>query len=111
MIRWMQASDREGRTRSMAWVVMPDHVHWMFTLRSTTLATVVRTTKSRAAKAINQRNGTHGAIWQPGYYDQLQRDERQWLTEADYILSNPVRAGLATAVGEYPFAWCRWPTP
>lgn len=94
----------------MAWVVMPDHVHWMFTLRSTTLATIVRTTRSRAAKAINQRNGTHGAIWQPGYYDQLQRDERQWLAEANYILANPVRAGLTTAVGEYPFAWCRWPS-
>jgi putative transposase len=109
MIRWLQASDGEGRTWSHAWAVMPDHVHWMFQIRATSLATIVRTTKSRAAKAINAMNGTSGAIWQPGYYDQLQRDERQWLAEANYILENPVRAGLANSVGEYPFTWCRWP--
>ena len=109
MIRWIQGSDAEGRTWSHAWVVMPDHVHWMFQIRETSLETIVRTTKSRAAKAINAMHSTRGAIWQPGYYDQYQRDEGQWLAQAKYILENPVRAGLASTVGEYPFAWCRWP--
>ncbi|MBA8683565.1 hypothetical protein [Stenotrophomonas tumulicola] len=27
----------------------------------------------------------------------------------DEIAANPVRAGLANALGDYPFAWCRWP--
>jgi hypothetical protein len=26
-----------------------------------------------------------------------------------YILENPVRAGLAARIGEYPHAWCTWP--
>ncbi len=87
---------------------MPDHLHWMFFLRETSLSTVVRTMKSHSARAINQCNGSQGPIWQPGYYDQQQRDERQFRTEALYIMANPVRAGLATRLEEYPFAWCRW---
>jgi hypothetical protein len=83
----------------------------MFYLRQTPLAIVMRTFKSRSAKAINQLNKTQGALWQPGYYDQLQRDERQLMTEATYILTNPVRAGLAAGTNDYPFAWCRWPPP
>ncbi len=105
LIHWLRASDDEGRTGSLAWVVMPDHLNWMFVLGSTSLETVVRTMKSRAAKAMNQRRGSRGPVWQPGYYDQLQRNEKQWR----YILANPVRAGLAEALDEYPYAWCRWP--
>jgi len=106
----MTASDAEGRTESLAWVVMPDHLHWMFLLRATSLATVVRTTKSRAAKAINQLGKTRGAVWQSGYYDQLLRDENQWRMQALYIMANPLRAGLAAAENDYPYAWCRWST-
>jgi putative transposase len=108
LIAWLKSSDHEGRTRSIAWAVMPDHLHWMFFLRDATLATAVRALKSRSAKAINQLNGTQGRIWQPGYYDQMQRDEGQFLAEATYIMANPVRAGLAIRLEEYPFAWCRW---
>ncbi|WP_313457694.1 transposase [Stenotrophomonas sp.] len=108
LTRWLHCSDHEGRTESLAWAVMPDHLHWMFFLRETSLSTVVRTMKSHSARAINQCNGSQGPIWQPGYYDQQQRDERQFRTEALYIMANPVRAGLATRLEEYPFAWCRW---
>lgn len=111
VIHWLRASDEQGRTESMAWVVMPDHIHWMFCLRDTPLSIVMRTFKSRSAKALNQLNGRQGTVWQPGYYDQLQRDERQLMAEATYILANPVRAGLATGMNSYPFAWCRWPPP
>ena len=29
-------------------------------------------------------------------------------TQAMYIAANPVRAGLATRIGEYPYVWSRW---
>ncbi|WP_422506208.1 REP-associated tyrosine transposase [Stenotrophomonas sp. GZD-301] len=108
---WLRASDDQGRTESLAWVVMPDHVHWMFRLCDTPLSIVMRTFKSRSAKGLNQANRTQGAVWQPGYYDQLQRDDRHLLAEATYILANPLRAGLAAGMNDYPFAWCRWPVP
>ncbi|MDV3468400.1 transposase [Stenotrophomonas sp. C3(2023)] len=105
---WIAHADTQDLTRTHAWVIMPDHLHWMFTLRTGALEQAVRTVKSRTAKAINQRCGLHGAFWQAGYYDQLQRDERQWRQQALYIVNNPVRAGLVSALNDYPYLWCRW---
>ncbi len=49
------------------------------------------------------------ALWQPSYFDHAVRHEDALRRHALYILGNPVRAGLATELDEYPFAWCRWP--
>jgi len=39
---------------SLAWVVMPDHVHWLFQLGATaSLSTVVKTFKARTAHRVN----------------------------------------------------------
>ena len=37
--------EREGLSRSFAWVVMPDHVHWLMQLRAGTLARLMGTLK------------------------------------------------------------------
>ncbi len=108
VVRWLRASDAEKRTESLAWVVMPDRVHWLFRLRKDRLSAVVKSLKSRSAHALNQRNATGGSIWQPGYHEQRQC-ERQLLARATDILSSPMRAGLARGLHSYPFAWCRWP--
>lgn len=109
VVRWLRTSDAEKRTESLAWVVMPDCVHWLFRLRGPRLSTVIRTLKSRSARALHERTASRGRIWQPGYHDQRPLDERQLLACATYILSTPMRAGLASGLHGYPFAWCRWP--
>ena len=43
-------------------------------------------------------------LWQPGYYDRVLRDDESTEAIARYVLENPIRAGLARSVGEYPFA-------
>jgi len=109
VVRWLRASDAEKRTESLAWVVMPDRVHWLFRLHKQRLSSVVRSLKSRSAHALKQRNPTQDRIWEPGCHAQSQCDERQLLARATDILSNPIRAGLAQGLHGYPFAWCRWP--
>jgi|GEM_PF-1230479 len=109
VVRWLRASDAENRTESLAWVVLPDRLHWLFRLHKHRLSSVVRSLKSRSAHALHQRNATEGRIWQPGCHDQSQCDERQLLACATDILSTPMRAGLARGLHSYPFSWCRWP--
>jgi hypothetical protein len=41
-------------------------------------------------------------IWQAGYCDRAMRKDDDLLNTARYIIANPVRAGLAPNVGEYP---------
>jgi hypothetical protein len=64
----------------------------------------------RFVKRVKQVTGfafcrTHdGSLWQPGYHERVLRDDESTLAVARYILENPVRAGLAKALGEWPLA-------
>jgi putative transposase len=104
----LRVSDASGDTASLAWVVMPDHVHWLFELRADTLSRVVQRLKSLAARGIHASCGTRGALWQPGFYDRQVRQREELRTQVRYLLENPMRRGLAEGVGEYPHAWCRY---
>lgn len=87
---------------------MPDHVHWMFELRAAHLPDIARRMKSSSALALNRLAGRRSTVWQPGYFDHAVRAEESMARQALYILGNPVRAGLAGQIGEYPHAWSDW---
>ncbi|ODU51826.1 transposase [Thermomonas sp. LB-4] len=107
----LRESDRRRCTSTLAWVVMPDHLHWLFLLRQGTLAGCMRGMKASAGKAINRHNGAAGPVWQAGYHDHAIRTEESLHAAARYIVHNPVRAGLCQHPADYPHAWCRWPCP
>ena len=98
----------ENGAESLAWVVMPDHVHWLLQLQEQSLSRCVQRFKSRAARAINSATGSQGGIWQAGYYDHRLRNEDDLVEQARYIIANPVRRGLVPRIGDYPHWWCRW---
>ena len=81
---------------------MPDHLHWLIELRTGTLAGCMQILKSRSGRSIAGRVDASAPIWQPGYYDHALRGDECLRTQAMYIAANPVRAGLATRIGEYP---------
>lgn len=105
----LRQSDQEHRSKTLAWVVMPDHVHWLMQLRDDNLSRCVQCFKSRSARAFNLLHGSEGtAVWQRGYYDHCIRSEDALRTHAQYLIENPVRAGLVTAPEAYPHHWNRW---
>ncbi len=106
--RVLHAAPAESAITSLAWVVMPDHVHWLFSLEDGTLNRVMQRFKSRAARAVNGALGIQGGIWQAGYHDHAVRREEDVRDLARYVIANPVRAGLANRVGEYPFWDAAW---
>nr|CAG34267.1 hypothetical protein [Stenotrophomonas maltophilia] len=101
--------ERMGLSRSFAWVVMPDHLHWLMQLRDGSLARMIGTVKSRSSRLLGQQFGIQTPLWQPSYFDHAVRSEEALRRHALYILGNPIRAGLTLHLDEYPFAWCRWP--
>jgi len=98
----------EGRADSLAWVAMPDHLHWLFQLRDGSLGECVGRFKSRTARSIGSLTGNAESVWQPGYYDHRLRDEDDLLAQARYLIENPLREGLAGRIEDYPFWSCRW---
>ena len=100
--------EQEGRVLTHAWVVMPDHVHWLFQLQKGSLGQCMQRFKSRSAQAINGYMGRSGQFWQTGYYDHHLRSEVDLLNQARYLVENPLRKGLVTRIEDYPAWWCRW---
>jgi REP element-mobilizing transposase RayT len=87
---------------------MPDHFHWLFELNDTTLADVIRRTKSRSALSVNQARGSKERFWQRGYHDRAVRADEDLRKMARYIIANPLRAGLVEHIGDYPLWDAAW---
>ena len=97
-----------GLVDSLAWVIMPDHIHWLFELKQKTLPDVVRRMKSRSTLTINRRRQSKERVWQPGYHDRAVRAEDDVRKMARYIIANPLRAGLVAQVGDYSLWDAAW---
>jgi REP element-mobilizing transposase RayT len=98
-----------GDANSLAWVVMPDPVHWLFLLtESAGLSEVAKRLKARSARRINAHLSREGALWQKAFYDRAVREEEDLWDIARYIVANPIRAGLAERIGDYPLWDAAW---
>src|SRR5207248_3148931 len=88
-----------------AWVVLPDHIHCLWTLpegdsdfperwrriKAGFTRSLARTDQEPLPRL---RKGERG-VWQRGYWEHTIRDERDYGAHADYIHFNPVKHGFA----------------
>ena len=98
----------QGWANSLAWVVMPDHFHWLIELQQGSLSELMQKTKSLSTRAVNRTTGRKGSLWQQGYHDRALRREEDLVELARYVVANPLRAGLVKRLGEYPLWDAIW---
>ena len=108
VILTMKALHDYGLLHSHAFVLMPDHLHWLFTLRCEELATVMQQFKSLSARAVNRRANAHGQLWQRGFHDHAVRHDESMIHTARYIIANPLRAKLVRRINDYPHWDAEW---
>ena len=108
LVAELKRTHDSGQVNSLAWVIMPDHLHWLFELRDATLPEVMKRVKSCSTLAINRARRTHGAFWQYGYHDRAVRADEDLIKAARYIIANPLRAGLVEHVGDYSLWDAAW---
>jgi REP element-mobilizing transposase RayT len=106
--RQLEQIDRDAVAATLAWVVMPDHFHWLIQLKDHPLSQVVARVKSAGNHLVNKALARSGSIWQRGYHDRAIRREEDLKAVARYIVLNPVRAGLVKRVGDYPLWNAIW---
>lgn len=101
-LTWVRS---ERGVRLYAHCLMPDHLHMLLQLGSAewSLGSVVGSVKRFTTRASWQM-GYVGPLWQARFYDHVMRTHEDGKRMAGYILSNPVRAGLVTEAGLYPFS-------
>lgn len=93
-------------------VIMPDHVHMIFTPlidreRSEvfSLARITKGIKGTSAHLINRHLGRPGRVWQEESFDRVLRVSEKLDEKIAYILSNPVRKGLVNLPEQYRWLW------
>ena len=95
-------------------VVLPDHLHAIWTLPQgdadyATRWRLIKTAFSRAIAPGERRSPSRGAkgergIWQRRYWEHTLRDELDFERHCDYIHFNPVKHGYVSKVNEWPYS-------
>jgi REP element-mobilizing transposase RayT len=96
----------------LAVVVMPDHVHMIFTPRVDyiaaevfSLARITKAIKGASSHLINRKLSRAGRLWQEESFDRVLRCSEKLDEKIAYIMNNPVRKGLVNRPEEYPWLW------
>ena len=96
LINTMRSEFLHNQVNTYAYVVMPDHFHWLLQLNEESLSQVVGRVKRLTSRQIGR------AIWQDGFHDRAVRQEEDLKNMARYVIANPLRAGLVESIGDYP---------
>jgi len=108
VVQQMKILQDEKQVDSIAWVIMPDHLHWLFQLGETqSLSAVVKRLKARSAIKINHFLQRRGSLWQRGFHDHALRKDEDIRQISRYIVANPLRAQLVEHIGDYSLMGCR----
>ena len=93
---------------SVAWVIMPNHVHLLFRVQDVPMAQLMDAWKGYTAKETNKILGCKGQFWQEGYWDTYMRDSQHESKTRRYIETNPTKAKLASFPKEWPWGSARY---
>ena len=97
-----------------AWVVLPDHMHCLWTLPpdDSNFPSRWQAIKSAFSRSLSDSEprttimiarGERG-IWQRRYWEHTIRDERDYAAHMDYVHFNPVKHNLVHNPADWPFS-------
>ena len=115
-IEALRAAVRRTRARRPfhidAWVVLPDHLHCVWTLppgdadyparwKAIKIAFAKSLPATEHLTPLRRARGERG-IWQRRYWEHTLRDDRDYSAHLDYVHYNPVKHGLVARAGAWP---------
>ena len=104
-LKWLEKCDRMVLDSA---VVMPDHLHFIATLKDGELPRLMQSLKGYTSRQINTLLNRKGVFWQDQYHEHAIRKDEVLNEVVLYMLHNPVRAGLVKDFHDYPLWYCRW---
>jgi len=79
-----------------ALAIMPNHIHLLLKQKES-IGKIMKYIKAKSAIELNKMLGFEGQFWANDYYDRAIRNEAHFSTVYEYILNNPLKAGLRDA--------------
>lgn len=83
---------------------MPDHLHAVIRGRSPE-ADLIRFMRIFRRRATAASGRAFERLWQDGYHERVLWDVEDVSAAIAYVVQNPIRAGLAKTVDDFPFSW------
>jgi putative transposase len=94
---------KQGKASVGRYVIMPDHVHLFVRISiECKLGIWMRGLKRYISNGVKENGGAE-IIWQPGFFDHLLRNSESYSEKANYVLMNPVRAGITEKAEDWPY--------
>ena len=102
-----------------AWVVLPDHMHAIWTLppddtdysarwKAIKIAFAKTQPKTERLSPMRAARSERG-IWQRRFWEHTIRDEQDYAAHVDYVHINPMKHGLVSCVADWPYSsFHRW---
>lgn len=116
----------DGNTYELiAYTIMPNHVHMVFTpinvgrfsesptsgrngVSTYIVAKILQDLKKYTSHECNKILNRSGAFWQHESYDHVVRDEDELSRIVEYVLNNPVKAGLVDKWEDWKWSYCKF---
>ncbi len=103
-----RAPERAARYELRAWIVMPNHVHILFTVGTVSMSETVGAWKKHTGRLANKLLGRQGAFWAEDYFDTFMRDSEHERKTIHYIENNPTKAKLVLDPKDWPWSSARF---
>lgn len=95
----------EIRYKLIAWVIMPNHVHFLLKpINNHSLSAIMKNFKSYTSHQANKILNRSGRFWQTDYFDRYIRDYEHFDKTINYIENNPVKAGLCEKRSDWKYS-------
>jgi len=97
---------RERKFELHDFVIMPDHVHLLITVRGgTTIEKAMQWVKGRFSFRLARELGNSGEVWQRGFSEVRIIGKESFEKHTEYIAQNPLNAGLIQPGDDWPYCY------
>jgi len=98
----------ETRYEIICYTIMSNHIHLIFHKLDRTLSKTMQSFKGYLGRTANdflKRTGV--PFWESESYDHWIRDEQELVFQINYVLNNPVKAGIVKRWEDFPHTYIR----
>jgi putative transposase len=110
LIHVLRLNVAAGKFQLHDFVIMPDHVHLLMTVTGDmTIEKAMQLIKGGFSYRLKKEFGYQGEVWQRGFSEVRISEGQSFLQHREYIVQNPVKAGLVELLSNTPTATLTWP--
>ncbi len=106
LIDVLRSNVAAGKFQLHDFVIMPDHLHLLMTLPGDiAIEKAMQLIKGGFSYRLKREFGYQGEVWQRGFSEVRISDGQSFLRHREYIVQNPVKAGLVDTAEQYPYCY------